>query len=177
MEDRIKKIKLLILDVDGVFTNGAFYINGSGKEYKKFCARDGLGIGLMKAVKFPLAIISGKHSEATSYRMHELGITEDVFQGKHNKIESYNIIKAKYELGDDEIAYIGDDLIDLPILQKVGAAFTVPHASQDVQVYCDYITKNSGGQGAVREIIDLILKGQGKFKKAKENLLDYKTGE
>ena len=177
LKENLKRIKLLILDVDGVFTDGAFYVNGSGKEYKKFSAQDGLGIGLLKAVDFPIAIISGKHSEATSYRMEELNITENVYQGKLNKIESYRIIKKKYKLQDNEIAYIGDDLIDIPILDKVGAPFTVPSAPQDVKNYCCYTTRKSGGEGAVREVIDLILKAQQKYKIAIEKLLDYKTGE
>ena len=109
--------------------------------------------------------------------MEELNITENVYQGKLNKIESYRIIKKKYKLQDNEIAYIGDDLIDIPILDKVGAPFTVPSAPQDVKNYCCYTTRKSGGEGAVREVIDLILKAQQKYKIAIEKLLDYKTGE
>ena len=171
---KIKVVKLLILDVDGVFTNGAFYMNGSGKEYKKFCAKDGLGVGLLKAADFPIAIISGKHSEATSYRMKDLGVTEDVYQGQLNKIESYNVIKNKYKLDDSEIAYAGDDLIDLPILKRVGAPMCVPDATDEVKEASLYVTKNSGGNGAVREIIDLILKTQNKYLTAAEKLVGYK---
>lgn len=177
IKEKLKKIKLLILDVDGVFTDGAFYINGSGKEYKKFSARDGLGIGLLKAVDFPIAIISGKHSDATSYRMNELHITEDVYQGKLNKCDSYEEIREKYGLDDSEIAYVGDDLIDIPLLERVGAGFCVPDAPSEVMSYCCYTATNSGGEGAVREVIDLILKAQDKYHQAVEKLLDYKVEE
>ena len=174
---KLKRIKLLISDVDGVFTDGSFYINGSGKEYKKFSAKDGLGIGLLQSVDFPVAIISGKHSEATTYRMNELGIKEDVFQGQLDKIEAFNVIKDKYDLQNDEIAYIGDDLIDIPILEQVGAPFCVPDACEEVKNYCCYITKKKGGNGAVREIIDLILKTQQKYSEALQKLKNKKTEE
>jgi 3-deoxy-D-manno-octulosonate 8-phosphate phosphatase (KDO 8-P phosphatase) len=151
-QKKLKSIKLLIMDVDGVFTDGAFYMNGSGSEYKKFSAKDGLGIGLLKAINLPMAIISGKHSDATTYRMNELGINEDVYQGKLKKIDSYNLIKDKYKVNNDEVVFIGDDLIDIP-------------------------TETAGGEGAVREVIDLILQAQNKYTEAMEKLLDYKTEE
>lgn len=176
-QKKLKSIKLLIMDVDGVFTDGAFYMNGSGSEYKKFSAKDGLGIGLLKAINLPMAIISGKHSDATTYRMNELGINEDVYQGKLKKIDSYNLIKDKYKVNNDEVVFIGDDLIDIPIMEKVGVPVTVPGATDFVKSKSIYVTETAGGEGAVREVIDLILQAQNKYTEAMEKLLDYKTEE
>ena len=171
LERKVQNIKLFISDVDGVFTDGSFYVNGEGQEYKKFSARDGLGIGLLKAAEIPIAIISGKHSEATTYRMEELGITEDVYQGRIQKIGIYQRIKEKYEFEDKEIAYIGDDLVDIPILKKVGCSFTVPDACEEVKSYCSYTTNKSGGDGALREVIELILKTQNEYIDAVDKIL------
>jgi len=168
LENKLKKIKLLIADVDGVFTDGALYIGPNGQEFKKFHAFDGLGIALLKAVRLPLAIISGRSSEATIYRMKELGLDENLYQGNLAKKEPYILIKKKFGLHDEEIAYIGDDLADIPLLKQVGVPVSVANASEEVKEKSLYVTSKAGGEGAVRELIELILKAQGKYDKALE---------
>ncbi|RKY54783.1 MAG: 3-deoxy-D-manno-octulosonate 8-phosphate phosphatase, partial [Candidatus Neomarinimicrobiota bacterium] len=154
--------------VDGVFTDGALYIGTNGQEFKKFHVLDGLGIALLKAVGLPLAIISGRSSEATIYRMKELGLDENLYQGNLAKKEPYILIKKKFGLQDEEIAYIGDDLADIPLLKQVGVPVSVANASEEVKEKSFYVTSKAGGEGAIREFIELVLKAQGKFKKALE---------
>lgn len=168
LENKLKKIKLLIADVDGVFTDGALYIGENGQEFKKFHVLDGLGIALLKAVGFPLAIISGRNSEVTTYRMKELGLEENLYQGNLAKIEPYILIKKKFRLQDEEIAYIGDDLADIPLLKQVGVPVSVANALEEVKEKSLYVTCKAGGEGALREFIELVLKAQGKFKEALE---------
>jgi len=164
--DKLKKIKLLICDVDGVFTDGGFYINGENEEYKKFNALDGAGVVLLKAANISFALLSGRYSTATTARMKQLGCEDNLYQGHSVKIGTYLKIKEKFHLNDKEIAYAGDDLMDLPVLLRAGLGFGVANACDEVIAAADYVTEKSGGQGAVREIIELILKAQGKFKDA-----------
>ncbi len=163
---QMKKVKLLISDIDGVFTDGSFYINGKDPEYKKFNALDGLGVKLLQNADIPVAIISGRFSEATSDRMTKLGCDEDLYQGEITKMIAYNKIKKKYNLEDDQIAYIGDDIIDIPIFRVVGLPIAVANALDEVKTEALLTTKKSGGDGAVREVIDQILKSQNKYKEA-----------
>ncbi len=163
---QMKKVKLLISDIDGVFTDGSFYINGKDPEYKKFNALDGLGVKLLQNADIPVAIISGRFSEATSDRMTKLGCDEDLYQGEITKMIAYNKIKNKYNLEDDQIAYIGDDIIDIPIFRIVGLPIAVANALDEVKTEALLTTKKSGGNGAVREVIDQILKSQNKYKEA-----------
>lgn len=166
--NRLKKIKLLVADVDGVFTDGSIYIGDNGIEFKQFHVLDGAGVALLRAVKFPMAIISGRDSNVTNYRMRELGLEENLFQGNLAKIEPYTEIKKKFGLCDEEIAYIGDDLIDIPLLKRVGMPISVPNALQEVKDNALYVTQKSGGHGALREAIELILSAQDKLVKAIE---------
>ncbi len=171
--NQLKKIKLFISDVDGVFTDGSFFVNGESKEFKKFNALDGLGVKLLQSAGIPVVIISGRHSDATTDRMQRLGI-EDLFQGKLSKEEVYEKMKKKYNVQDDEISYIGDDVIDLPVLRKVGFAVTVPNSVDETVEVAHYITKKSGGEGSVREVADMILKAQNKYTSALEKFTGIK---
>ena len=171
--NQLKKIKLFISDVDGVFTDGSFFVNGESKEFKKFNALDGLGVKLLQSAGIPVVIISGRHSDATTDRMQRLGI-EDLFQGKLSKEEVYEKMKKKYNVQDDEISYIGDDVIDLPVLRKVGFAVTVPNSVDETVEVAHYITKKSGGEGSVREVADMILKAQNKYASALEKFTGIK---
>lgn len=173
LKDRLKKIKLFISDVDGVFTDGAFYISGELKEFKKFNALDGLGVKLMQHAGIPVVIISGRHSHSTSDRMNKLDV-DDIFQGEVSKTEAYEKMKEKYGVNDDEIAYIGDDVIDLPLLRKAGFSVSVPNSVPEAREAARYITEKSGGCGAVREVIDMILKAQNKFEIAVEKFTGVK---
>ncbi|WP_035291738.1 HAD-IIIA family hydrolase [Clostridium sp. KNHs214] len=156
MKEKYKKIKMLIMDVDGTLTDGKIYIGASGEEFKAFNVKDGYGIKLLKLNGIIPAIITGRNSEFVLRRAEELGI-EEVFQGIENKLQKYEELKMKYDLIDDEIAYIGDDINDYEILKKVGAKFAVANCVRNLKTIVDYVSVLNGGDGAVREIIDLIL--------------------
>lgn len=156
MKEKYKKIKMLIMDVDGTLTDGKIYIGASGEEFKAFNVKDGYGIKLLKENGITPAIITGRNSEIVLRRAEELGI-EEVFQGIENKLEKYEELKMKYNLIDDEIAYIGDDINDYKILKKVGVKFAVSNCVKSLKTIVDYVSVFNGGDGAVREIIDLIL--------------------
>ena len=158
----MKNIKLVIIDVDGVLTDGAIYIDSDGREIKAFHVLDGTGIAYLHRVGIKTAIISGRTCKAVIHRASELGI-EDVYQGAKNKLDAYKEILKKHALRDEEICYIGDDLIDLPILYRVGFPVAVANATPLVKQYSAYVTKARGGCGAVREVADNILKFQDKW--------------
>ncbi|MDO9548713.1 MAG: HAD hydrolase family protein [Candidatus Marinimicrobia bacterium] len=167
------KIKLVISDVDGVFTDGSLYIGHNGEEFKRFNVLDGAGIALMKAVEIPMAIISGRKSGVTLHRMKELGLDEHLYQGNLAKIEPYLKIKADFDLNDAEILYIGDDLVDIPLIRRAGVGVAVANAAQIVKNAADYVTHVRGGHGAVREVIELLLNAQDKFAMALEKLTKH----
>ncbi len=162
MLEKAKKIKWFIFDVDGVLTDGKIIYDSEGKEIKNFSVKDGIGIYLLNLAGIKTAIITGRYSEIVEKRALELNITE-VFQNSSNKLVHYNQLKSKYNINDEEILYIGDDIVDIPILKRVGFPVTVPSAPEDVKKFTVYITEKEGGNGAVREVIDLVLKFQGKY--------------
>ena len=157
---KLKQIKLLILDVDGVLTNNSVYIGSDGNEFKGFNIQDGFGIHLLQAkAKVKVALLSGKYSKSTEFRAKELDI-EMVYNGYTDKAQVLEEIKLKTALDYSEMAYMGDDFADIPVLRKTGVAITVKNARPEVKKICQYVTKDSGGDGAVREVIDLILKAK-----------------
>ena len=158
--NKAKKIKLLIMDVDGVLTDGKIIIGSSGEEFKNFHVLDGTGIHSWVRAGFKTAIISGRKSATTNIRARELGIS-DVFVNM-NKKSAYEIIRSKYGLKDCHIAYIGDDIHDLEPMKKAGLSASVSNGVEEVTKAADYVTERSGGQGAVREVIDLLLKSKNK---------------
>lgn len=149
-------LKLLILDVDGILTDGKLYISDNGTETKVFYAQDGIGLKLLLENNIEVAIISGRWSQATEKRLKELG-TKHIYHGIADKLGQFNKIKKQLHLQDKEIAYMGDDLPDLPIMQQVGFSITVPNAVPAVRKIADYITTAKGGEGAVREVCEIIL--------------------
>ncbi|VAX32828.1 3-deoxy-D-manno-octulosonate 8-phosphate phosphatase [hydrothermal vent metagenome] len=155
-----RKIKLLILDVDGVLTDGGIILDNEGNELKSFHVRDGHGIRLLIRKGVDVAIITGRRSKVVERRAHELGVKE-VYQKCFNKVVAYEQIKETFSVQDEEIAYIGDDVVDIPLLRRVGLPVTVADASGDVRAFSMIVTGNKGGRGAVREITDLILKAKG----------------
>jgi len=159
IKSKLKKIKLLLLDVDGVMTDGRIVYTSDGVEQKFFDAHDGYGFTLAIRHGLKLGIISGRSSPMVTKRAAEFMIDE-VHQDVPDKLEVYNAIKKKYRLSDNEIAYIGDDLMDLPILQCVGFSAAPSDGIEDVFSSVDYVCKNGGGRGCVREVIDLILKSK-----------------
>jgi len=161
IEKLAKKIKLLILDVDGVLTDNGVYIDDSGAESKKFNVSDGLGISLVQKAGVKVALISGRPSPATNYRALQLKI-EHVYLGQTHKMEAYDKLKRKLAVKDEEIAYLGDDLLDIPVLKKVGFPICVQNAHPLAKRFAKLVTKARGGEGAVREVADLILKAKNK---------------
>lgn len=153
---------MVIMDVDGVLTDGRIVLGSGGEELKFFHVQDGLATSLAQRGGLKLAIISARISKVTSRRAEELKI-KDVYQIRDGKLRAYEEIKRKYNLQDEEIAYIGDDLHDLPLLKRVGLGVAVRNGRREVKKVAHYLTRNPGGKGAVREVIDLILKLQGKW--------------
>src|SRR4030066_323685 len=158
-----KNIKLLILDVDGVLTDGSIILDNKGNEFKSFHVRDGHGIKMLIRAGIQVAIITGRHSKIVERRAHELGITE-VFQKCFNKEVAYKQLSEKYSVTDSEIAYIGDDIVDIPLLKKSGFPVVVADADDEVKAVAKMITKKMGGRGAVREGCDFLLKAKGLWK-------------
>lgn len=162
MVERLKKIRLLLLDVDGVMTDGRIIFDNHGVETKAFDVKDGHGLKLLQRAGLKVGIITGRESEVVRFRARELGI-DILHQGAKSKLEPY--LEAVGELGlrDEEVAYVGDDLVDLPILRRVGFAATVADAVEEVKPLVHYVTARCGGRGAVREVCDLILKKTGRW--------------
>ncbi len=167
LKERAKKIKLLILDVDGVLTDGKIIYDSEGREIKAFDIHDGHGIRLLHDAGIRTAIITGRQSKVVGIRTAELGIT-DIYQKARDKNSVYQELLNKYELKDENAAFIGDDLIDLPILKSVGLSVAVANAVDEVKEYAHMVTKKMGGEGAVREVIDFIIKTQGKWDRLME---------
>lgn len=160
--EKAKKLKLLILDVDGVLTDGRLFFDNKGEEYKCFHARDGHGIKLLQQTGVEVAVISGRKSNSVAMRMKNLGV-EHVYQGHENKIAAFNEIIKTMAIEPEQAAHVGDDLLDLPIMTRVGLAIAVNDANDSVKEYADWCTTLSGGEGAVREVCDFIMRSQGTF--------------
>ena len=160
--EKAKKLKLLILDVDGVLTDGKLFFDNEGNEYKAFHARDGHGIKLLRQSGVEVAVISGRKSNSVALRMKNLGI-EYVYQGHENKISAFNEIIEKIGITPEQAAHVGDDLLDLPLMIRVGLSIAVQDANFAVKQRADWCTDLSGGCGAVREVCDLIMQAQGNF--------------
>ncbi len=158
--EKAARVRYLLLDVDGVMTNGVLYIDAQGRETKGFSIYDGHGILLLQKAGMGIGIVSGSLSASVECRAKDLGI-EDLYQGAHDKLPIYEMLLAKHHLSDGQVAYIGDDVIDLPILKRVGLSVAVPNAVDQVKSVVDWVTKRRGGDGAVREVVDLILLAQG----------------
>ena len=159
-----KDIKLLVSDVDGVLTDGTIYIGSDGTEFKNFSVEDGAGAAYARMAALPIALISGRFSLCTLLRSKEMGI-EHCYQGKLNKVDSYEELKEIFNVSDNQIAYIGDGLIDIPLLKRAGLPCSVPGAHEKVKSLCEYITSRQGGRGAFREVVELILTQKGVYDK------------
>lgn len=162
MEDIIakaKRIKLVIFDVDGVLTNGQLIYSDNGESLKAFNVKDGLGIKLLQKIQIKTAVITSRNSAIVTYRMQELGV-EFLFQGHANKTEAYEDLIQQLGLNDENVAYIGDDLPDLPLIKKSGLGVAVADAHEMVIEAADWVTQKNGGMGAVRELADLIIASQ-----------------
>jgi len=162
IRDKARKIKLLLLDVDGVLTDGGIVMDDRGEEIKRFDVRDGHGIRLLLRAGIQAALITGRKSKVVSHRARDLGIRL-VYQRAYDKLEVYEKIKHKTRLTDEEIAYVGDDIVDLPVLRRAGLAMTVIDCWAPLKDQVDYVAAGKGGHGAVREIVELLLKAQGRW--------------
>ena len=160
--EKAKKLKLLILDVDGVLTDGKLFFDNQGNEYKSFHARDGHGIKLLRQTGVEVAVISGRKSKSVALRMKNLGI-EHVYQGHENKRAAFNEVIEKIGITSEQAAHVGDDLLDLPIMIRVGLSIAVSDANFAVKQRADWCTTLPGGHGAVREVCDFIMQAQGHF--------------
>ncbi len=139
-------------------------MNHEGEEIKRFDVRDGHGIRLLMSAGVQVGLVTGRSSRVVTHRARDLGIRM-VYQKAFNKLEAYQKIKAKTGLSDPEIAYVGDDIVDLPVLRRVGLAMAVKDAEESVRGKVDYVTQQSGGRGAVREVVELLLRAQGRGQK------------
>lgn len=168
--EKAKKIKLVIFDVDGVLTDGRLYFDPHGNEMKVFHVHDGFGVRQLLTNGIEVAIISGRESPAVAKRMARLGI-QHVYQGQENKVPIFEELLNKLNLDPEQIAYIGDDLLDIPLIKRAGLGMTVPNAYPLVKEYASFQTENAGGYGAAREVCDLILLAQGKLELIHKNYL------
>ena len=157
MKDRALKVKMLLMDVDGVLTDGRLYYTDSGEAVKVFDVRDGLGIKMAQSIGVKTGVISGRDSEALKRRLEELGIDE-IHMGRYKKEEVLEEILRRHRLSEEEVLFIGDDLVDVPVLKRVGFPVAVRNAPEEVKRHAVYITRSEGGRGAVREVVDLLLK-------------------
>lgn len=162
LKEKLKKIRLVIFDCDGVLTDGRIIYNDEGQETKVFDVRDGHGIKLMARAGIESAILTARESKTVEHRAANLGI-ELVFQSMKDKLSGLEEILKVRPFKLEEIAYMGDDIIDLPVLKRVGLAVTVADGVDEVKEMADYITSRPGGMGAVRELAELILKSQSKW--------------
>lgn len=163
---RAAAIRLLILDVDGVMSDGLIYMGNNGEELKAFNVRDGYGIRCVLTSGIEVAIITGRKAKLLEDRCQTLGISH-LFQGQSDKLIAYRQLLSELNLTDSQVAYIGDDLIDWPVMEKVGLSVAVADAHPLLLPKADYVTRINGGRGAVREVCDLILMSQGSLDEAK----------
>lgn len=163
--ERAKRVKLVILDIDGVMTDGRIIYSIYGDELKFFDVTDGFGITLLRKAGIRTAIITAKKSRIVKMRARDMRINY-VYQGFNEKLKALKKVLRKTRIKAEEVCFIGDDLIDLPVLKRVGFGVAVPNAMDEVRQHAHFTTSRSGGRGAVREICDLILKAQGKWDSA-----------
>ena len=162
--ERAKKVKLLVLDVDGVMTDGRITYGNYGDELKNFDVNDGLGIFLTRKSGVKCIILTAKASRVVTKRAKELRI-DKVYHNFHYKIEALKLIKKKFKADDEAICFVGDDIIDIPVLKRVGLAVCPPNAMEEVKAIVHMITAKKGGRGAVREVCELIMKAKGTWDK------------
>jgi 3-deoxy-D-manno-octulosonate 8-phosphate phosphatase (KDO 8-P phosphatase) len=165
LHERCQNIEMLVMDVDGVLTDGAIVYTDRGEEIKAFHVRDGSGLKLWMALGKKAAILTGRKSVVVERRALELGI-RSVIQGASDKLMVFDGILTEQNLRESQAAYVGDDLPDLPVLRRCGLALTVVDACPEARDQAHYVTRATGGHGAVREIIELILRAQGRWQEA-----------
>ncbi len=176
VQERAKSVRMIMMDVDGVLTDGRILYSTDGAEIEAFFVRDGLGLRAAQRAGLLTAILTGRASEAVARRAKELGISE-IHQGIPNKVEAYEMLLRRHGLTDEAVAYIGDDLNDLPLLTRAGLSAAPADAADEVKAKVVFVTARGGGRGAVRDVIDLILKAQGRWGPALESFEQLPEGE
>jgi 3-deoxy-D-manno-octulosonate 8-phosphate phosphatase (KDO 8-P phosphatase) len=166
--EKARDIRLVIFDVDGVLTDGSLFIGDDGEEYKAFNSRDGHGMKMLQKSGVDIGIITGRTSNVVRHRMDSLGI-KHVYQGQLDKLPAFEDLIAKLELKPEQVAYVGDDVVDLPILIRAGFAIAVQDAHEMVKQHSHWTTPNPGGRRAARDVCELIMQAQGTL----ENQLNY----
>ena len=157
--ERAKQIKLVIFDVDGVLTDGSFLIGDDAQQYKSFYTKDGQGLRMLQDSGITVGIITGRTSKIVEYRMKELGI-KHVYQGQRNKVAAFENMLKKVGVNKNQVAYVGDDVIDLPVMRRVNLSIAVYDAEPVVKQYAHWTTPRHGGKGAVRDVCEFIMKQQ-----------------
>lgn len=160
--NKIRKVRLLILDVDGVMTDGRIIIDDAGLESKQFDVKDGHGLKILMKYGIGVALVTGRRSRVVDHRAADLGITE-VHQGIWNKAEVFEEILKRRQISPEETACVGDDVVDIPILRLAGFSVAVADAVPEARQIADYVTRHRGGRGAVREVCEVILKAQNRW--------------
>lgn len=168
--NRARRIRLIIFDVDGVLTDGSLFLGDDGQEYKAFNSRDGLGMKLLQKSGVEIGIITGRTSNVVAIRMESLGIGH-VYQGQRNKVPAFQELRDQLGLENEQIAYVGDDVVDLPVMRQVGLAITVQDAHPLVKQQAHWQTRAGGGRGAAREICEMLMEAQGTLEQALEKFL------
>lgn len=161
-KERARAIELVIFDVDGVLTDGSLFLGDDGQEYKAFNSRDGHGMVMLRESGVTLAVITGRQSEVVRIRMESLGI-EHVYQGRRDKLPAYEALKERVGVRDTQVAYVGDDVVDLPVMRRAGLAIAVADAHPLVLEHAHWQTQAAGGRGAARDVCELLLEAQGKL--------------
>ncbi len=159
---KIRQIRLLVLDVDGVMTDGRIIMDHEGRETKNFSVKDGHGMKVLMRYGVDVILVTGRKSTVVEHRARDLGIGE-IHQGVHNKLEIAEAILRNRSMNYDHMAFVGDDIVDIPVLKRAGFSVAVADAVEDVKKCVDYVTVNKGGRGAVREVCELILKAKGEW--------------
>lgn len=168
--ERAARIRMLVLDVDGVLTDGQLYFDNQGNEMKAFCTRDGLGLRALQSQGTELAFITGRQSEIVAQRAAQLGITR-VYQGRNDKLNAFNDLLSDTGMDEQKVCYAGDDWLDIPVLDRVGLSVSVADAHPVVKNRVHWVTSLGGGKGAVREICDLLLAARGLDQRVLDGIL------
>ena len=174
--DALKKIKALITDIDGVMTDGGIILGTDGQEFKRFDAKDGMGITMARTAGIIVIILTGRTSESVAKRGEELKF-DGVYQGFMDKMIAYEEIKSNYNLLDEEILHIGDDILDLPLFEKVGFSVSPADGNPLVNNSAKYVTERKAGHGAVRETVEMLLEAQGKLNQVISDIASYTVNE
>lgn len=172
LQESLRKIKVIISDVDGVMTDGGIILGTDGREYKRYDVKDGMGVTMARKAGLKTCIITGRKSESVKIRAEELKF-DGVYQGFFNKVEAYQQMKKEFGLSDENFLHLGDDILDLPLFKIVGFSASPSDGIKQVRSEVDYVTTARGGSGALRETVELVLEAQGKLDDVIKELITF----